>query len=182
MANQTLAALRELTEAVMAEFFGNDSNLSTRMIKATNEAQLVLMVQPPGDDRVNQPAPAQPADADLLQVYNAELLRVYGAEVETGDWHRAMLAATVAGLRAVIAVDRATRATPPAEGEAGELAEWLYCLADQRICKPRRGIRPHPSSLTRTGVVLQQQAAELAECREALRRVRLQQRITGGFW
>ncbi len=61
MPDQALAALRELTEAVMAEFFGNDTNLSKRLIKATNEAQLLLMVQPPDDDRANRPAPVEPA-------------------------------------------------------------------------------------------------------------------------
>ena len=206
----------------------------------------------------NQPAPAQSTDADLLRVYNAELLRVYGAEVETGDWHRAMLAATVAGLRAVIAVDRATRATPPAdhipgatkmlippadgadgpsieqlgpliswlteqccqvtdagrsadagmllwaaqvvgervdedaldstppaEGEAGKLAEWMGDHAAHLRTMEEIWALPQtelPARLYRAADLLKQQAAELAECREALRRVRLQERIPGGFW
>lgn len=74
---------------------------------------------------------------------------------------------------------------PLAEGEVHLLAAWMYRLADERTRNRRRGIRPHPSALTRTGAVIQQQAAviqqqaaelaelaELAECREALRRVR----------
>lgn len=69
------------------------------------------------------------------------------------------------------AIELLRQLTPPDEGEAHLLAEWMHHLADERIRYPRRGIRPHPSALTRTGVVLQQQAAELAQCREALRRV-----------
>lgn len=68
---------------------------------------------------------------------------------------------------------------PPAEGEVQLLAAWMHRLADERTRNRRRGIRPHPNALTRTGAVIQQQAAviqqqaaELAECREALRRVR----------
>lgn len=55
----------------------------------------------------------------------------------------------------------AQAAAPPApvEGEAEELAKWLYCLADERTCNRRRGIRPHPSALTRAATLLEQLAA-----------------------
>ena len=47
---------------------------------------------------------------------------------------------------------------PAADGEREELAEWLYRLADERTCNRRRGIRPHPSALTRAAVLLQRSA------------------------
>lgn len=47
---------------------------------------------------------------------------------------------------------------PAADGEREELAQWLYRLADERSCNRRRGIRPHPSALTRAAVLLQQLA------------------------
>lgn len=49
--------------------------------------------------------------------------------------------------------------TPSADGEAEELAQWLYRLADERTCNRRRGIRPHPSALTRAAVLLQRYSA-----------------------
>ena len=79
MGDQALAALRELTEAVMAEFFGNDTNLSKRLIKATNEAQLLLMVQPPDDDLANHHAPAPD------QVPEPTKMVAPGAEGEVGE-------------------------------------------------------------------------------------------------
>jgi hypothetical protein len=136
---QTLAALRELTEAVVAEFFGNDSNLSERLIKATNEAQQVLIAQPPDDDRVNQPAPAEPAD-DLIDYQDfTELCAKHSFHCDDD--------ASVDTLRELvqeaIAADRARRAAPaepadhirdatemvapPAEGEVGD-EELLPCV------------------------------------------------------
>lgn len=53
--------------------------------------------------------------------------------------------------------------TPPAEGEVHLLAAWMYRLADERTRNRRRGIRPHPSSLTRAGAVIQQQAAVIQQ-------------------
>jgi hypothetical protein len=47
---------------------------------------------------------------------------------------------------------------PATDGEREELAQWLYRLADERSCNRRRGIRPHPSALTRAAVLLQQPA------------------------
>ena len=51
----------------------------------------------------------------------------------------------------------ADRAQPqPVPGEVQELVEWLYCLADKLTCNRRRGIRPHPSALTRAADLLAQ--------------------------
>lgn len=71
------------------------------------------------------------------EITDQELLRTYAAakynyryEGPIDDWPRnEERALTVAGLRAVIAADRARRATPPAEGDAGVLAEWPPSVA-----------------------------------------------------
>lgn len=69
--------------------------------------------------------PTSPAEGELAEPSDEELLRTYGAatrnycyEGDVDDWPRKEArAATVAGLRAILAADRARRATPPAEGE-----------------------------------------------------------------
>jgi hypothetical protein len=47
---------------------------------------------------------------------------------------------------------------PASDGEREELVRWLYRLADERSCNRRRGIRPHPSALTRAATLLRQPA------------------------
>ena len=61
--------------------------------------------------------------------------------------------------RAVLARWGRPAPAPPADGEVAELAAWLYQLADQRSCNRRRGIRPHPSALTRAAVLLERYAS-----------------------
>lgn len=161
-ADQILAALRELTEAVMADFFGNDTNLSKRLIRATNEAQLVLMVQPPDDGRINCPAPAEPAtsndippgpfsEQDLREAWN-------GQADQFNQWDSLDTGEQLAWAQArAIAADRARQFTPPAEGEAGELVAWIYQQAIHG---------PDGDEWRRAADLLQQQAAELAMLRQ----------------
>lgn len=67
----------------------------------------------------------------------------------------------------------------PAEGEVGGLVADLEVAAASYF---NRGFVTDARRCRRAADLLKQQAAELAECREALRRVRLQERIPGGFW
>lgn len=179
MPDQALAALRELTEAVMAEFFGNDTNLSKRLIKATNEAQLLLMVQPPDDDRVNHhaPAPDQVPDPTKMVAPPAEgegdeepceICGGLGTIDETlGGYAYSNQAAECPGCggSGCVSID----ATPPAEGEVGGLVADLEVAAASYF---NRGFVTDARRCRRAADLLKQQAAELAECREALRRVR----------
>ena len=127
----------------------------------------------------NQPSPVEPAeltDQELLRTYNEELVQTYNARNYINE--ERVRAATIAGLRAVIAADRAGRPAPSAEGEGGELVAWLQQRC--QLMSEAPGSEFH--LFTRAADLLKQQAAELAECREALRRVRLQERIPGGGW
>lgn len=190
MADQTLAALRKLTEAVMAEFFGNDTNLSKRLIAATNEAQLLLMAQPPNDDLANHPAPVKPVDLDALLSPAGPYETGPDAHMADGAqlvWDRHgvyptwwapvsgcdSLGILLARIRSRILpylrppANHFPGATemvaPPAEGEAGGLVADLKVAAASYF---NRGFVTDARRCRRAADLLQQQAAELAILRQ----------------
>lgn len=98
------------------------------------------------------PAPAEPADFQTLQGIALDMVE---------SLRPVVIPEIVAVLRKAIesTAQTAPAPAPAADGEREEreeLAQWLYCLADERSCNRRRGIRPHPSALRRAAALLRE--------------------------
>jgi hypothetical protein len=121
-----------------------------------------------------QPAPAEPVES--VELTDQELLRTYAAakynyryEGPIDDWPRnEERALTVAGLRAVIAADRASRSAPSAEGEAWEQVVWLRSLIGESVWFEPGS--ENASKLAHAAYVLLNQSDQIAELQRQLNR------------
>ena len=127
-------ALQEFHSAFMDKFFGNDTGLPPRLIKACNEAGQILCRKPEGltDEELLELMPQQFRD-DLATV-SRTAAHGAGHGITPGIFRVSLNTGALDYARAAIAADRACYAhptpQPPADGEVGELVEWLKGSAD----------------------------------------------------